>query len=175
MRVVWSLFIVAGSIFFVSSCEKKGCTDSLALNYSSEAEKDDGSCVYAQNIKIEGIEFNNFDLIGWDVGSSPDTKIYILQENTTTSQFDTLYTSDIKIDNGVAVDKVLIWSNPILFPNGTNTNVIVKLVDDDIGQDQDIAVFTFDLSESSPDTVSPHFMIKTNQQGTNCNVRVRWY
>ncbi len=30
-----------------SSCQKKGCTDATALNYSESAKKDDGSCVYA--------------------------------------------------------------------------------------------------------------------------------
>lgn len=30
----------------IASCKKKGCTDPTAVNYSSEAEKDDESCVY---------------------------------------------------------------------------------------------------------------------------------
>lgn len=30
-----------------TSCQKKGCTDPTALNYSESAKKDDGSCVYA--------------------------------------------------------------------------------------------------------------------------------
>lgn len=30
----------------MSSCKKEGCTDQLALNYNSEAKKDDGSCKY---------------------------------------------------------------------------------------------------------------------------------
>jgi hypothetical protein len=30
-----------------SSCQKQGCTDPTALNYSESAKKDDGSCVYA--------------------------------------------------------------------------------------------------------------------------------
>ena len=32
------------------SCKKKGCTDPLATNYQSEAEKDDGSCVLAADL-----------------------------------------------------------------------------------------------------------------------------
>lgn len=28
------------------SCTKKGCTDEVAFNYDTEAEKDDGSCTY---------------------------------------------------------------------------------------------------------------------------------
>jgi hypothetical protein len=31
----------------ISSCNKKGCTDPDALNYSEKAKKDDGTCVYA--------------------------------------------------------------------------------------------------------------------------------
>jgi hypothetical protein len=49
-----NLFIVIaiGSIAFVS-CKKKGCTDPLASNYSSEAEKDDGNCTYDPVIPVE--------------------------------------------------------------------------------------------------------------------------
>jgi hypothetical protein len=45
-------FITLASMLFlgltISSCKKEGCTDSAATNYSSEADKDDGSCIYAQ-------------------------------------------------------------------------------------------------------------------------------
>jgi len=42
------ILILAGITLVVSfnSCKKKGCTDELAANYSSEAEKDDGSCIF---------------------------------------------------------------------------------------------------------------------------------
>jgi hypothetical protein len=33
----------------VTACKKKGCIDEKATNYSSEAKKDDGSCVYAED------------------------------------------------------------------------------------------------------------------------------
>ena len=32
----------------LTSCKKKGCTDSTANNYSSEAKKDDGSCTFTE-------------------------------------------------------------------------------------------------------------------------------
>ena len=35
-----------GSLQLMNSCKKKGCTDETALNYSTEAKKDDGSCTY---------------------------------------------------------------------------------------------------------------------------------
>lgn len=34
----------------VISCKKKGCMDQAAINYSEEAEKDDGSCEYDGNV-----------------------------------------------------------------------------------------------------------------------------
>lgn len=36
------------------SCKKKGCTDPTAVNYSSEANKDDGTCNYLPTILITG-------------------------------------------------------------------------------------------------------------------------
>lgn len=38
--------VLFSSIIFSLSCKKKGCTDSLATNYNSEAKKDDNSCTY---------------------------------------------------------------------------------------------------------------------------------
>lgn len=44
-------FILMGALLIsftsLSSCKKKGCTDSLAENYESKAKKDDASCTYA--------------------------------------------------------------------------------------------------------------------------------
>lgn len=44
--------IALTTLLFVSlafvSCKKKGCTDPTATNYSSDAEKDDGSCDFSQ-------------------------------------------------------------------------------------------------------------------------------
>ena len=36
----------------LGSCKKKGCTDSIASNYSEEATKDDGSCLYTPQLDI---------------------------------------------------------------------------------------------------------------------------
>jgi hypothetical protein len=46
--LVLSLFLLS-ALFY--SCKKKGCTDENAINYSSEAKKDDGSCEYAPQPK----------------------------------------------------------------------------------------------------------------------------
>lgn len=41
------LLLTMCTLFISISCKKKGCTDPVALNYQSAAEKDDGSCTYA--------------------------------------------------------------------------------------------------------------------------------
>ena len=38
------LLLSVVGLFALGSCKKKGCTDENAINYDSEAEKDDGSC-----------------------------------------------------------------------------------------------------------------------------------
>ncbi|UKN02073.1 DUF4856 domain-containing protein [Paracrocinitomix mangrovi] len=44
MKRVLVLIAIGG--LTITSCKKKGCTDEDALNYSTEAEKDDGSCYF---------------------------------------------------------------------------------------------------------------------------------
>lgn len=54
MRLTETITISAMACFLafgITSCKKEGCTDSTALNYESEAEKDDGSCEYAKEVE----------------------------------------------------------------------------------------------------------------------------
>ncbi|NVK63331.1 MAG: DUF5011 domain-containing protein [Flavobacteriales bacterium] len=48
------LFFVAVASVGLASCKKKGCTDPQAVNYSSEAQKDDETCNYIPTIAITG-------------------------------------------------------------------------------------------------------------------------
>lgn len=49
-----NLLIIIFSIAIFSSCEKKGCTNGYADNYSSDAKKDDGSCEFSSINSIIG-------------------------------------------------------------------------------------------------------------------------
>jgi hypothetical protein len=50
MKTTKKLLILSATIaissFFTSCSTEKGCTDSLAINFDKDAEKDDGSCIY---------------------------------------------------------------------------------------------------------------------------------
>ena len=83
------LLVVALGIatVFITSCQKKGCTDPEAINYSEEAEKDDGSCSYegamvfyydeatAAQLEHDGAITMTYYVDGKEIGSS-DADIY---------------------------------------------------------------------------------------------------
>ncbi|MFA7272579.1 MAG: hypothetical protein WC044_01850 [Crocinitomicaceae bacterium] len=50
-QVIYSSLMFLSLVFLfgtATSCNRKGCTDSAAENYSSKSKKDDGSCTYAR-------------------------------------------------------------------------------------------------------------------------------
>lgn len=51
-KIVNTLFIllIVSSTVFVSSCGKKGCTDTDASNYSANAKRDDGECRFEGSV-----------------------------------------------------------------------------------------------------------------------------
>lgn len=60
-----SILVLAFTLPLIYSCKKVGCTDSSAMNYSSSAKKDDGSCITEQEIKnlnAQNLYVENFNL-----------------------------------------------------------------------------------------------------------------
>ncbi|SFT73742.1 protein of unknown function [Lishizhenia tianjinensis] len=57
------LVLVAGAMAF-TACKKEGCTDETASNYSEEAKKDDGSCVYIDNSPLAPTTYEFTDAEG---------------------------------------------------------------------------------------------------------------
>lgn len=73
-NVILVMAIALGSLTTFNSCKKKGCTDETATNYSEEAKKDDGSCVYAPvNDSVVVVSSNITSNTTWETG-----KTYIL-------------------------------------------------------------------------------------------------
>ncbi|PKR81479.1 DUF4856 domain-containing protein [Brumimicrobium salinarum] len=44
--MIRKIFVLTAAAAMLVACKKEGCTDETAINYSSEAKKDDGSCKY---------------------------------------------------------------------------------------------------------------------------------
>lgn len=55
MKKIIGLFILGAIVMTTNTgCKKKGCTDSTATNFNSAAKKDDGTCLYAPTITLNG-------------------------------------------------------------------------------------------------------------------------
>ena len=56
-------FLTVSLMLVFTACKKKGCTSYSAENYNSEAQKDDGSCVFPEvvnNFLCDGLSVNQF-------------------------------------------------------------------------------------------------------------------
>lgn len=49
---------IAAGTFAFNGCQKEGCTDDSATNYDSKAQKDDGTCVYADTTSDVMLHFH---------------------------------------------------------------------------------------------------------------------
>lgn len=67
MRIITTIALFA-FLFAGTSCVREGCTDEEAINYNAEADDDDGSCVYAEEVQEDRRTYE-FE-IEWDDGFS---------------------------------------------------------------------------------------------------------
>jgi len=62
--VLFSTFLFT----FSTSCKKKGCMDKYADNYSSKAEKDDGSCSYSKGaLEVKAVDGTGNPITGEEI------------------------------------------------------------------------------------------------------------
>jgi len=103
-KLIFSFSLVL--VFGFTSCKKEGCTNEMAVNFDTEAKKDDGTCELAelsfdissplngatfglnQSVPITAIVNANYDLTGYTLKLTNTTKGEVVLESTieTTSQ-----------------------------------------------------------------------------------------
>lgn len=122
MKKTILLITLGGFMIITPSCKKKGCTDSKATNYSSEAQKDDGSCVYpnptnpsnTDNESLQSIELTGTQsspIILSNRISDENIPDYIVSNNYTIA-------SDVVIEPGVSI-RMKNSSNIFVNQNGS--------------------------------------------------------
>lgn len=106
------IFVLTGliTVFAITGCKKKGCTDATAANYNSEAKKDDGSCHYAPDPRdaYTGSYLVTDSL--FMMGSFSEIKVYTLQVSTGGTKKDTIYLNNLS-DSGKNFHAILTGSN----------------------------------------------------------------
>ena len=119
------------------SCKKKGCMDENALNYDSNAKKDDANCTYPTSLIIKSVSVLGYpsrDLLGdvWDdansIDSLPDVFLSIQEIDENGSSLDTLLETD-----------------PINNFSGTHTwNTSLSISEQDINKSYNIILYDQD-------------------------------
>ncbi len=113
------------TVFTFSSCEKEesGCTNSLALNFNSEATEDDGSCVIPGCNDPSAMNFNSMATFD-DNSCTYYGNLYAgsFSVTETCSSEDYNYTQEITSDgNTITLINAFGWSN------GDNNNVSITV------------------------------------------------
>ncbi len=104
------LFLISlvGIIGF-TSCKKEGCTDPLAINYSSEAQKDDGSCSY--ETPSDPVQ-NGPTLIGTSTTNQNET-VELYADGTLSAGYTNMYVK-IKDANNQAITNATVTFSPVM-------------------------------------------------------------
>lgn len=138
-----------------TSCKKKGCLDLDAVNYNSEAKKDDGTCKYAPSITVNGYNPENI-IVGatyTDAGATATNTDGSVVAVTTSGQVDAstkgTYTLNYSATN----------------ENGTTT--ATRTVNVNIGQDNWLVTWAAasDCGNAFPLTPDPVFSAGSGSNG----------
>jgi len=86
---LYFLFLLLPALFLFTDCAKKGCTDPNAINYDSEAERDDESCEYQANLLVWINESTSDSLISHSIN---ELTVNFDNENIGTYQSDLHFT-----------------------------------------------------------------------------------
>lgn len=109
-----TLILFAACFVAFTGCKKEGCTDESAINYSSEATKDDGSCEYETEIQTDTTTTST---------TSTSTSDFYLNSDAIDSNGELLaaYKCETKV-NGIEESIPLNWGN---VPEGTGSIAIM--------------------------------------------------
>ncbi len=119
------IFTLTVLLFSATSCNKKGCTDPTALNYNSEATKDDGSCEASptvQELLIGVWDRTSSETIinGVSLGIDPDTENYTYEY----TQLEMIFTHQF----GIQDTSTYVWNGDTqIVVNGTTTFDLLEL------------------------------------------------
>ena len=155
-----ALILGIASIAVLPSCKKQGCTDQNATNYNSEAEKDDGSCIYDQGYDIPNT-YTFYDSNGNNTVSFSGQTARMDMLSEMTSYLKTANTSggSNQLDGAILLsmydNSYLGWSDQDLVDNGKQLKS--KTAMQDIGVQEQFETWMTEAAAATPPTEVGHY------------------
>jgi len=149
----------------LTSCQKEGCTDPTAINYSEKAKKDDGSCTYEAEPTPEPVA--QPVLIGTATTSLNDTVKLYAEENLSTG-YSNLY-AEVRDANGVIMDNATVTFAPLMDMGAMQHACPVIQPTFDAGSNQYKGVVIFQMS-SMAGTWTMDVVVNGNPASFNLNI-----
>ncbi len=171
-----TIFLFLGIALVNIGCSKKGCIDTDALNYTADAKKDDGTCIYPSKAIIKSITLKNFPNVddfgnSWDNTSLADPFVSI--ENIA---LEVLHQTNPKIDETPEI----IWGvtpNLIIQENSFSTSLILYVYDEDGSVDDEMGeiwISLKDYTSSGTETNKYPTTIQKSAQGCTIEIGLSW-
>lgn len=113
----------------ICSCQKKGCTDPNAINYNSQANKDDGGCEYIQEDFLLTGTLNSDKTLDPSVIWSMEGRVIVPNGVTLTIPAGTIIKS--KAGTGANATSLVIARGGKLFAQGTESSPIIMTSESD--------------------------------------------